>query len=129
MLIGGGGGLAAMSGDMTKLKDTINSGDVTFTEEAAEALKSGMKDLQKTLRSVMAKSARLSQEPPIGQTPAAKVFKPFLATVATDADQGFVPVLKKMLKDADDIVDAIDKSAKSTQATDEGAGADMDGIA
>ncbi len=117
MLMPVGGGIEGMASGVSDLKGALAEG-VTFTEEAADALKSTMRQLQATLREVHADALRLGQELPIGDTPAAKVYKPFLATIATDPDQGLVPQLVKMQRDAQDVLDAIDKSARSTQTTD-----------
>lgn len=128
MAPGGGAGLEGMASGFSDLKSAISCGGVTFTEESANALKSAMQELQHTLRSVRMKANVLGEESPIGDTPAARVYKPFLASIATDPAQGLVPQLNKMLRDADDIIAAIDKSAKSTQAADEGGAGGMNGI-
>ncbi|MGH3620168.1 MAG: hypothetical protein ACRDQ5_00035 [Sciscionella sp.] len=128
MAPGGGAELEGMARGFSDLKSAISCGGVTFTEESANALKSAMQELQTTLREVHANASRLGNEPPIGDTPAARVYKPFLATIATDPVQGLVPQLQKMQHEADDIIAAIDKSAKSTQASDEDGAAGMPGI-
>jgi hypothetical protein len=58
-------------------------------------------------------------------TPAAQVYEPFLATVATDPVQGFIPALQRLQKDLEDTKDMIKKSMETYQATDHG---NMQGI-
>ena len=42
------------------------------------------------------KSEIISQEPPLGTTPAAQVYKPYLATIATDPVQGFITAAQEL---------------------------------
>ncbi|GAA3459483.1 hypothetical protein ACFFSW_21500 [Saccharothrix longispora] len=65
---------------------------------------------------------RLSQQPPLGSTPAALVYRPFLATVATDEVQGFIPVLVKFKQDLEQLRSDVEKSMGVYQTTDQDAG-------
>jgi hypothetical protein len=44
--------------------------------------------LHEQVVNAIARSDVLGQEPPLGATPAAQVYKPFLATIATDPSPG-----------------------------------------
>jgi hypothetical protein len=61
----------------------------------------------------------LGQEPPLGTTPAAQVYKPFLATIATDPTQGFLPAMQKLKSDLEDAKELIRKSMATYRETDQ----------
>jgi hypothetical protein len=48
------------------------------------------------------------------------VYKPFLATIATDPVQGFITAMKKFQQDLVDTKELIQKSMDTYKATDEG---------
>ncbi|XVS63510.1 hypothetical protein ACQPYE_35450 [Actinosynnema sp. CA-299493] len=64
---------------------------------------------------------RLAQEPPLGTTPGAQVYKPFLATVASDPDQGLVPALHKFTTDLALLRDQVMQAMDLYRTTDQGA--------
>jgi hypothetical protein len=76
-----------------------------------------LKGVDKALR----KSEVLSQEPPLGTTPAAQVYKPFLASIAADPAQGFVPAAKKLQADLERMRSDVERAMATYQATDENA--------
>ncbi|MGM1064412.1 hypothetical protein [Saccharothrix sp. Mg75] len=71
------------------------------------------------IRDALASANRLSQEPPLGTTPAAVVYKPFLATVATDEVQGFIPVLVGFQQDLVRFRSDVEKSMGVYRGTDQ----------
>jgi hypothetical protein len=129
---GGGGGIAqdaaAMSDSTGQLRDAVMSGELYMDQDAANRLKKGMQSLQDTLDSVLARSDLISQEPEIGDTPNAKIYKPFYASIATDPDQGFIPQGKKMQRDVQDVIDNIDACVRDMRDTDEGGAQGMGGV-
>lgn len=67
--------------------------------------------------------SRLSQEPPLGTTPAAQVYKPFLATVASDPDQGFEAALTRFTADLTRLRSEVEQAMGHYRTTDQDAGA------
>jgi hypothetical protein len=84
--------------------------------------------LSKAVGTALDRAAFLGQEPALGTTPAANVYKPFLATVATDPAQGAVPVLRKLQKDLTDAHAAIQKATQNYQATEQANASSAKGI-
>jgi hypothetical protein len=65
---------------------------------------------------------RLSLEPPLGTTPAARVYKPFLASVASDPDQGFKPAVAKFRADLIQLKTQLTQAMGHYRTTDQDAG-------
>ena len=70
-----------------------------ISENGARPLLQALEDLEHAVADALRKSDLLSQQPALGTTPAATVYKPFLATVASDHAQGAVPVLDQLQTD------------------------------
>jgi hypothetical protein len=115
--LGTGPGWVTMADSVGTLKDTVNSGTLHMTQDAADKLVNGMKGLQATLNRVVAKADLVSREPLIGDTEKCQVYRPFLASVATDPNQGLLPQIYRMQKDSQDIIDNIHKCVADLQAT------------
>lgn len=90
-----------------------DSGSFSVTPEAGKSLLNAIDDLHAAVDSALAKSSSLGQEPALGNTPAAKVYKPFLATIATDPTQGALPVFKKLQSDLINARAAIQKAMQN----------------
>ncbi|CCH34647.1 hypothetical protein ABZ816_30205 [Actinosynnema sp. NPDC047251] len=71
----------------------------TISADRGQALLTAIGDMQLVLEAAIAKSSVITQEPPLGTTPAARVYRPFLATIASDPAQGFLPAVKKLSED------------------------------
>jgi hypothetical protein len=92
----------------------------SVNEAGGKALIGAINTMYDGVTDALRQSTFLGQEPPLGMTPAALVYKPFLATVATDPDQGFIVAMKKFQQDLLDAKDSIQKSMDTYKATDEG---------
>lgn len=106
---------AAIGGILT----AANSGSFTVTPQAGTALIHAIDDLHTEVTAALAKSQTLEMEPPLGETPAAKVYKPFLATVASDPTQGAIPVFKKLQSDLINARAAINQAMKNYDETEQ----------
>jgi hypothetical protein len=118
----GGGAGAAFAGIGTAVDGILtaaNSGSFSVTPQAGQSLISAIEALHTEVDHALAKSQMLEQEPPLGQTPAAKVYKPFLATVATDPAQGAMPVFKKLKSDLVNARAAIEQAMKNYEETEQ----------
>lgn len=123
---GGGGGFAGISDAVTGITAAVNAG-FTISDGGGQPLLNAIQELQDEIRSALVKSAQLENEPKLGTTPAATVYKPFLATVASDPTQGAIPVLKKLHADLADAHAAIQKSMDNYQGTDDAAASSVSG--
>ncbi len=86
-----GSGVAGMSEGVSDLRSVVASGEVRFTQEAADALTGCLQGLHDKIQDALSQAGRLGQEMPIGDTPAARVYKPFLATIAIPIRVSFRP--------------------------------------
>ncbi len=113
-----GGGGAAFAGISTAV-DAIHlaafSGGFGISENGGQALLNAIDELHTAVTAALRKSRQLERQPPLGTTPAANVYKPFLATVASDPAQGAIPVFKKLQTDLSNAHDAIKKAMQNFQ--------------
>jgi hypothetical protein len=124
---GGGGGFAGISDAVTGITAAVNAG-FTISDGGGQPLINAIEELQTEIRTALSKAHRLEQQPPLGTTPAATVYKPFLSTVASDPTQGAIPVLKKLQSDLNDAHAAIQKSMDNYKGTDEGAASSVNTV-
>jgi hypothetical protein len=117
-------GLAGVSQAVSSLRAASADG-FGISQAGGDALIKALDQLSGQLDEHLNDADRLVQEPPLGTTPAAQVYKPFLATIASDPVQGFIPALQKLQQDLQDTKDMIKKSMETYQATDHG---NMQGI-
>jgi hypothetical protein len=121
----GGGGVnagAAFAGIGTAIGGIVaaaNTGGFGISHDGGQALLHAIDDLHKAVTSALRKSTQLEQQPPLGTTPAANVYKPFLATVASDPAQGALPVFKKLQTDLVNAHAAIKKAMQNFQETEQ----------
>jgi hypothetical protein len=92
----------------------------SVNEAGGKALIDAINTMYDEVTEALDKSAFLGQQPPLGTTPAAQVYKPFLATIATNPVQGFITAMKKFQQDLVDTKELIQKSMDTYKATDEG---------
>lgn len=113
-----GGGAGAFAGISTAV-DAIHlaafSGGFGISQNGGQALLNAIDELHTAVTAAIRKSNQLRSEPPLGTTPAANVYKPFLATVASDPAQGAVPVFMKLQTDLNNAHDAIKKAMQNFQ--------------
>jgi hypothetical protein len=122
---GGGGSVGAnlsFQGITTAVDSLVSASKEGFalSENGGQPLIDAIDSLKSEVAEAISKSQRLEAEPPLGTTPNAKVFKPFLATIASDPDQGAIPVMRKLLDDLNR-AEAVIKQAMKNYAE-----ADMD---
>ncbi|HEX3590872.1 MAG TPA: hypothetical protein VHV74_14670 [Pseudonocardiaceae bacterium] len=68
----------------------------TISENGARPMLAAIEDLADEVASALGQSNAMEREPSLGSTPNATIYKPFLATVASDPAQGAVPALRKL---------------------------------
>lgn len=91
-------------------------------DDGGKVLIDAVDDMLSEVAQALASAERLSRQPPLGTTPAALVYKPFLATVASDAVQGFIPALIKFRQDLERLRSDVEKSMGVYQTTEQDAG-------
>lgn len=116
----GGGFLQGVTQAVSDLKTAAGQG-FTVSEQGGQALLTAIQTLQGKVAHHLQKLSALEQRPlPLGTTPAADTYRPFLATVVTDPDHGAGPALKKLQQQLQDAHNAIQKSMVAYQQTDHG---------
>ncbi|NUT50613.1 MAG: hypothetical protein HOV94_25385 [Saccharothrix sp.] len=73
------------------------AGGFTITGDGGRALLRALDDLEDKLTVALGQAETLGRSPRLGTTPAALVYRPFLATIATDDGQGLVPTVHHLL--------------------------------
>ena len=98
MLMDPGGGGASFAGISDAVNGIVAATEAGFTisENGGQPLLNAIQDLHEGYARRWVKSSVLGSHPPLGTTPNANVYKPFLATVASDPAQGAIPVLRKL---------------------------------
>jgi hypothetical protein len=112
-------GLGGFSDALSSLKAAGAGGGWGINESGGQALISAAQDLYDELGDILVKADTLGQELPLGTTPAAQVYKPFLATIATDPDQGLIAALTKLREEALEFKAEVEKAMAVYQASDE----------
>lgn len=108
-----------IGGAVMQLRAASVSGGFSITEEGAAPLLKAVADLRKDVLAHMMKAQHLRQVPPLGQTPAAQVYKPFMASVAGDEVQGLIPYLQKLQTQLDEVEATINKSVSLLRGSDQ----------
>jgi hypothetical protein len=123
MLVDPGGGAGAAFAGIGTAIDAIataaNSGGFGISHDGGQALINAIDDLHTAVTVALRKADQLRSEPALGTTPAANVYKPFLATVASDPVQGAIPVFKKLQTDLVNAHAAIQKAMQNFQETEQ----------
>jgi hypothetical protein len=119
---GGGGGSAGFQGITTAVDSLVAAGSAGFalSENGGQPLIAAIQSLQAEVRSALGKSKQLEAQPPLGNTPNAKVYKPFLATIASDPDQGAITVLRKLQDDLNRAEAVVKQAMKNFDEADTG---------
>ncbi|EWC62745.1 hypothetical protein UO65_1939 [Actinokineospora spheciospongiae] len=91
----------------------------TVSGPGAGALISAVTEMREVVVAALDNAVRFGQEPALGQTPAAQVYKPFMASIATDPVQGFIPFLERLQQDLVDAEAALRKSMAAYDGSDQ----------
>ncbi|MFI9818655.1 hypothetical protein [Saccharothrix variisporea] len=75
---------------------TLVAGGVGVNEHGGQALIKAIDKMLDGVTRALRQSHIIGQEPPLGTTPAAQVYKPYLATIATDPVQGFITAAQEL---------------------------------
>lgn len=113
-------GMQGISDSAASFSASVAAG-VGVNESGGEALIKAISRMQRGVAKALQKAELLSQEPPLGTTPAAQVYKPFLASIAADPVQGFVPAAKKLQQDLERMRTDVEQAMAAYKATDEDA--------
>ncbi|MEV0680743.1 hypothetical protein AB0I60_29930 [Actinosynnema sp. NPDC050436] len=99
MAVGGiSEGLAGMSHAVQGFRAATAAG-FAISAQGGRALLDAIEAMQAELSVALSDASLLAQEPPLGTTPAARVYRPFLASIAGDPAQGFYPALQRLSQD------------------------------
>lgn len=123
-----GGSFAGISAAVGGIVEAADAG-FSISENGGQPLLNAIQDLKKEVETALGKASVLESRLPLGSTPNANVFKPFLATVASDPTQGAIPVLRKLQTDLNNAHDAIQKAMNNYQNTDHGNATNLNGSA
>ena len=116
---GGGSAFAGITTAVDAISRAASSGGFGISENGGQALINAIDDLKTAVMNALRNASELEKQPALGSTPAANVFKPFLATVASDPVQGAIPALKKLQTDLNNAHTAIQQAMKNYQATEQ----------
>lgn len=115
-----GGSFAGISAAVGGIVEAADAG-FSISESGGQPLLNAIHDLQVEVANALRNATFLEQELPLGATPNANIYKPFIATVASDPSQGAITVLKKLHDDLASASAAIQKSISNSFQTDENA--------
>ncbi|NUT49539.1 MAG: hypothetical protein HOV94_19860 [Saccharothrix sp.] len=107
-----------MSDSMTTFSALV-AGGVGVNEHGGQALIRAIDTMHEGIKWALGRSEVIGQEPPLGTTPAAQVYKPYLATVATDPAQGFLSAAEQFEKDLEQFRADVTQAMATYQTNDE----------
>lgn len=113
-------GMKGISDAAASFSSSVAAG-VGVNEHGGQALIKAIDRMYRGVTNALQKSEIISQEPPLGTTPAAQVYKPYLATIATDPVQGFITAAQELKKKLEQMRSDVEKAMAAYQATDEDA--------
>lgn len=119
MVQGFASGVGAMLDAATSLNSAIGQG-FSLDYEGATKLATFVNGMQTAARSALRLGDQMSQVPMLGSTPAANVYKPYLPTVATDKDLGFLSNMRKLQDQLEEAASNIQKSIAAYEQADAG---------
>jgi hypothetical protein len=121
MLAAPGGGGGAFDGISEAVSGIVAASDSGFmvSENGGQPLLDAIDELAREVSEALTRSSVLGRHLPLGSTPNAKIFAPFIATVATDPVQGAIPVLTKLQKDLEAAHTAIQKAIDNYNAAEQ----------
>jgi hypothetical protein len=115
--VGASEAFAGMGSSIDAIFTAANSGGFGISENGGQALLRALDELKTAVENALRNSSQLEEQPALGSTPAANVYKPFLATIASDPTQGAIPALRKLQKDLANAHAAINKAMQNYQET------------
>ncbi|WP_086667499.1 hypothetical protein [Lentzea kentuckyensis] len=104
---------------LNSLKAVGAAGGWAINETGGQALITAAQDLHDELTELLNQTDQLAEELPLGTTPAAQVFKPYQATVASDPHQGMIIVLKKLQEQALEFRTEVEKAMAAYESADQ----------
>jgi hypothetical protein len=113
-------GISGMSAAVAQFGAATAAG-FTISAHGGEALIQAINRIVQNSDRLSMEVSRLRQEPPLGTTPAAQVYKPFLATIASDPDQGFETALARFTADLIRLRTEVDRAMGHYRTTDQDA--------
>lgn len=113
-------GMKGISDSVAAFSASVADG-VGVNEHGGQALIKAIDKMYDGITRALGRSDIISQQPPLGTTPAAQVYKPYLATIATDPAQGFITAAKELQKKLEQMRSDVEKAMAAYQATDENA--------
>jgi hypothetical protein len=127
MLVAPSGGSAGFEGIGSAVSGIVEAADEGFaiSENGGQPLLDAISELSSEVAHALANASSLEHQPALGSTPNATVFKPFLATIASDPAQGAIPVLRKLQQDLTAAHQAIQKSMDNYSDSDQGNAANI----
>ncbi|PWK80652.1 hypothetical protein C8D88_12316 [Lentzea atacamensis] len=105
---------------LNSLKAVGAAGGWAINDSGGQALISAAQDLHDELTELLHQTDQLAEELPLGTTPAAQVYKPYQATIASDPHQGLIIVLRKLQEQALEFKTEVEKAMAAYQSADEG---------
>jgi hypothetical protein len=114
-------GISGIAGAVASFKAATGAG-FAISEDGGRELLRAIGDMLLDVERALFDAERLAQEPPLGTTPAAQVYKPFLATIATDPVQGFLPAVHGLRDDLMELDVEVKQAIALYQATDRESG-------
>lgn len=111
-------GVEDMSGAVRGFRAATAAG-FRISPAGGEALLAAISTMRLALEAALGESAVLGQEPPLGTTPAALVYRPFLATIASDPAQGFIPAVHRLQRDLAQLGDDVHRAMGLYRDTDD----------
>lgn len=122
MLVDPGGGSIAFQGISEAVAGVVAAANVGFaiSDNGGKPLLNAIHQLQIAVADGLRNAQMLENEPSLGSTPNAKIYKPFIATVASDPSQGAIPVLRKLQVDLNDAYAAVQKAMQNYDNTELG---------
>lgn len=106
-------------GDAAQQLKTAADQGFTVEGPGADAMINAVVEMQRTVYEALDNAELLAQVPALGETPAAQVYKPFMATIATDPAQGFIPFMQRLQQDLADVEASLRKSMTAYQDSDQ----------
>jgi len=110
-------GISGMSAAVEGFRAATAAG-FAISAHGGQVLLDAIDEMAKAVEEVLTHKEVLSQEPLLGTTPAAEVYKPFLATIATDPVQGFIPVVLKFQEDLRELRSGVEQAMGLYRSTD-----------
>jgi hypothetical protein len=116
------GGASGFQGMTESVRQLVAASKVGFTvsDAGGQMIVNAIDTLHAKITKRLYNARQLAQELPLGTSPAAVHFKPFLASIAGDPQQGLIAALTQLKKDLEDAHDAVAKSMVSYRQTEQG---------